>query len=108
VPYYRVVSANGGFGQCIFRVEIETAFDLYRENTELVFSDIGAQTVGKCSYIDLTVLNYNDIEVPQGLYDDLLRPAGSQTLAQGIISHDSNGETMTDVPQGTYSIDFWF
>ncbi len=108
MPYYRVVSASAAMGQCILRVQMETEFDLYREDTELVFNDIGAQTVGKCGYVDLTVENYNDVEVPQGFADRILRPAGSQTLAQGIISHDSYGETMTDVPQGTYAIDFWF
>ncbi len=106
VPYFRVVSAQAVAGQCILRVEMETEFDRYRADAELVVSDVADQTVGKCGYVDLTVWNYNNIEVEFPFGGSTPRPAGSQSLAQGIISHDSLGETMTDVPQGNYTIDF--
>lgn len=110
IPYYEVIIARDTAGlsvvQCTLRVEVQTEFERYEEDTELVFNDVGGQTANLCDFVDLTVYNYNDIEIPQlsGEYVDYA--GGEVYLARGFISHTSVGETVTGVPQGSYSIDY--
>ncbi len=113
IPYYEVIIARDTAGlsvvQCTLRVEVQTEFERYEEDTELVFNDVGGQTANLCDFVDLTVYNYNDIEIPRlssGGYVDY--DGGEAYLAQGFIAHTSVGETVTSVPQGSYSIDYYY
>jgi hypothetical protein len=104
LPYYEVVysSPSSEPGGINLEILVGAAPDRYRQDIELVFKDIEAQTQGQYDFVYIIVRNYGGMSV-----GGTSVVPGQVMLARGYISHTDTGEVATGVPSGSYSIEYY-
>ncbi len=103
VPYYEVEDAAPTWGTRGLELKIaaDINMDSYREDLDQIFEDIAKQASGRSDFVHVVVTNHNGVPLGGGSV-----APGQMMVATGYISLTDFGATLTEVPAGSYRIEY--